>query len=107
MFGIGWAEFFVVILVAVLVIPAEKWPDVAKALAGLVKIVRNLIWKITDAGEQIKEKIELEKPINDIIKNTTEDVLSNFSSPISGPKKSISVLKTKNKKTISKPGRKL
>ena len=61
MFGISWAEFFVVLLVAVLVIPARNWPDVAKFLARLVKFFRELIWKITDASENIKNQIELEK----------------------------------------------
>lgn len=95
MFGIGWAEFFVIILVSVLVIPADKWPNVAKFLAGAVKFIRSIIWKITDAGEKINQQIDLEKPINDIIKNT--DILSNFSSVIG--KKTKSVKNAKSKKT--------
>lgn len=79
MFGISWAEFFVILLVAVLVIPTRYWPDVARALARMVKFVRALVWKITDTGEKIKEQIELEKPIDDLMQTTTRDILDSFS----------------------------
>ncbi|MBO4700868.1 MAG: twin-arginine translocase TatA/TatE family subunit [Alphaproteobacteria bacterium] len=79
MFGISWAEFIVILLVAVLVVPARYWPDVARALARAVKFIREIVWKITDAGEKIKEQIELEEPINDIMNTTTRDVLDAFS----------------------------
>ncbi len=95
MFGISWAEFFVVLLVAVLVIPARNWPDVAKFLARAVRFVRDFIWKITDATENIKNQIELEKPIDDLIKTTTDEMLDTFS-----------VVKKANKKSkkISRKG---
>ena len=79
MFGISWAEFLVILLVAVLVIPARYWPDVARALARVVKFIRGLIWKLTDASEKIKEQIELEKPIDDIVNSTTGEILDSFS----------------------------
>ena len=79
MFGISWAEFIVILLVAVLVIPARYWPDVARALARAVKFIRGIIWKITDASEKIKEQIELEQPITDIVNTTTKDVLDTIS----------------------------
>ena len=79
MFGISWAEFLVILLVAVLVIPTRYWPDVARALARAVKFIRALVWKITDAGEKIKEQIELEKPINDLMQTTTKEMLDAFS----------------------------
>ncbi len=82
MFGISWAEFFVILLVAVLVIPARMWPDMARALARAVKFMRAIIWKITDVSEQIKEQIELQKPIDDLIRTTTDDVLNEISVPI-------------------------
>ena len=75
MLGISWAEFIVIILVAVAVIPTRRWPDVARFLARAVKFVRAAIWRITDASEKIKEQIELEKPIDDIIRTTTDDML--------------------------------
>lgn len=82
MFGISWTEFLVVLLVAVLVIPARHWPDVAKFLARAVKFIRNIIWKITNATEKIKDQIEREAPIDDLIKTTTDDILADFSRPI-------------------------
>lgn len=82
MFGISWAEFTVILLVAVVVIPARSWPDVARALARAVKMIRSVIWKITDASEQIKDRLDLEAPIDDIIGDTARDVLNEFSVPI-------------------------
>lgn len=79
MFGISWAEFIVILLVAILVVPARYWPDVARALARAVKFIRSIVWKITDASEKIKEQIELEEPINEIVNTTTHDVLDAFS----------------------------
>ena len=52
MFGISWAEFLVILLVGILVIPARMWPDVAKFLARLVGFIRNIVWKISDASEK-------------------------------------------------------
>ena len=96
MLGISWAEFFVILVVGVLVIPTRYWPDVAKALARLVKFVRELVWKITDVSENIKNQIELEKPIDELIKTTTDEMLDSFS-----------VVKKSKKKTIkNKPKRK-
>ena len=81
MFGISWAEFFVIVLVAVLVVPARHWPDVARFLARTVKYIRGIIWKISDASEHLREQIELEKPIDDIIRTTTDNVLDGISTP--------------------------
>ena len=94
MFGRSWAEFLLILLVAVLVIPARMWPDVAKFLARVVKFIRGLVWKITDASEKIKEQIELEKPINDLIQTTTDDILAEFSRPIKKAAKKRTVKKT-------------
>lgn len=94
MFGISWAEFLVIVLVAILVVPVKYWPDVARTLARIVNYIRKMIWKITDASEKIKDQIDLEKPIDDILHTTTEDVLSDFSEPI---KKSRGRKKSKKK----------
>ena len=79
MFGISWAEFIVILLVAILVVPARYWPDVARFAARVVKFVRKIIWKITDASEKIKEQIEMEQPINDVINTATRDMLDTIS----------------------------
>ena len=98
MFGISWAEFFVIILVAVLVVPARLWPDVVRFVARLVNYVRGLIWKITDASENLKQQIDLEKPIDEIIKTTTDDVLDTISKPL----KKMTQTKRSAKKKVSK-----
>ena len=98
MFGISWAEFFVVIIVGILVVPARSWPDVARFLARAVKFIRGIVWKITDASEKIKTQIDLEKPIDDLIKTTTDDILSDFSIKRKTAKKT----PTKNKKTAGR-----
>lgn len=79
MFGISWPEFFVITLVAILVVPARLWPDVARFVARIVRFVRDLIWRITDASEKIKTQIDLERPIDELIHTTTDDILSDFS----------------------------
>lgn len=79
MFGVSGAEFLVIVIVAILVVPVKYWPDVARFLARFVKYVRGILWKITDASEQITTQIDLEKPIDEIIHTTTRDMLDDFS----------------------------
>ena len=86
MFGICWTEFFVILLVAICVVPAKYWPDVARFFARVVKYVKNLIWKITDFSEAVQQRIDLEKPIDDLIQNATDDM---FGEKITKKKKSV------------------
>ena len=37
MFGISIAEFVVIVVVALLVVPGEKWPEIARFLAKTIK----------------------------------------------------------------------
>lgn len=74
MFGISWTEFFVILLVAICVVPAKYWPDVARFFARVVKYIRNLVWKITDFSEAVQQRIDLEKPIDDLLENATNEV---------------------------------
>ena len=94
MFGICWTEFLVIVLVAICVVPVKDWPNVARFLGRIFKWIRNLIWKITDVSEQIQQRIDLEKPIDDLIENATNDMFSAVK-PI---KKKKIVEKTKTKK---------
>ena len=102
MFGISLAEFFVIIVVAVLVVPARMWPDVARFIARAVKFVRSIVWKITDATEKIKTQIDLEKPIDDLIKTTTDDILADFSAPRKRAKSVTKKRTTTTRKTVRK-----
>lgn len=99
MFGISGPEFLIIILVAILVVPGRYWPDVARFLARVVRFVRNIIWRITDASEKIKDQIDLERPIDELIKTTTDDILSDFSTKRKPVKRAV----VKKKKT---PGKK-
>ena len=73
------------------------WPDVARFLAKAVTFIRKLIWKITDASEQIKQQIDLEKPIDDLIRTTTADMLNGISEPLKKGKYDNKTVKTKVK----------
>lgn len=79
MFGISWAEFLVIFLVAVVVLPTRLWPDVARFLARAVNFIRAFMWRIADTSEQIKNQIDLQKPIDELIHTTTRDILNDFS----------------------------
>lgn len=79
MFGISWAEFCVIFLVAIIVVPARNWPDVARFVARCVRAVRQIIWRVTDATEQIKSQIEMERPIDEMLGNVADDVLGQIS----------------------------
>ena len=74
MLGISWTEFLVILLVAICVVPAKYWPEVARFFARVFKYIRNLIWQITDFTESVQQRIELEKPIDDLLENATKNV---------------------------------
>ena len=86
MLGISWTEFLVIILVAICVVPAKHWPDVAKFLGRIFKYIRNLIWKVSDFTDEMQHRLDMDKPIDDLLQNVTNDVLG----------------KNKKKKKISK-----
>ncbi|MDR0967558.1 MAG: hypothetical protein LBL75_01870 [Rickettsiales bacterium] len=81
MFGISLSEFIVIIVVAMAIIPAKNWPSVFRGLARVVKFVREIIWKITDATESIRDQVEREIPMDKIISQTTDDVMGAFATP--------------------------
>ena len=74
MFGISATEFLVILLVAICVVPAKYWPEVARFFARIVKYIRNMFWKINDFSENLQQRIDLEKPIDDLITNATNDM---------------------------------
>lgn len=93
MFGISWTEFLVILLVAICVVPARLWPDVARFLARVFKYIRNIVWKLTDFSEDLQQRIDLEKPIDDLLQNATKDV---FGKEIK-KKKSVKITRTRKK----------
>lgn len=74
MFGISWTEFLVILLVAICIIPARHWPDIARFLGRAFKYIRDLVWKISDISEELQHRIDLEKPIDDLIANTNQEL---------------------------------
>jgi len=74
MFGISWTEFLVILLVAICVVPVKNWPDVARFFARVFKYIRQLIWRATDFSEQIQQRLDLEKPIDDLIASGKQEI---------------------------------
>ena len=91
MFGISWTEFLVILLVAICVVPAKYWPDVMRFFARVFKYVRNIVWKISDFSENLQQRIDLEKPIDDLLENATNDM---FGEPV---KKTVKKKRTRKK----------
>ena len=81
MLGISWTEFLVILLVAICVVPAKYWPDVVKFFARVFKYIRNIVWKITDFSENLQQRIDLEKPIDDLLENATNDIFGETVKP--------------------------
>ena len=86
MFGISATEFLVILLVAICVVPAKYWPEVARFLARVVKYIRKIIWQITDFSEAVQHRIDLEKPIDDLLQNASDNM---FGEKIKTKKKSV------------------
>lgn len=84
MFGISATEFIVILLVAICVVPAKYWPEIARFFARVVKYIRKIIWQITDFSDAVQQRIDLEKPIDDLIQNASDNM---FGEKITKPKK--------------------
>ena len=92
MFGISWTEFLVILLVAICVVPVKNWPDVARFFARVFKYIRELVWRVSDFSEQIQQRLDLEKPIDDLIAKGKDEV---FGEKIQRKKKSKHTIKKK------------
>jgi len=76
MFGISWVEFLVILLVAICVVPVKYWPQVIRFFARVFKYIRQLVWKLSDFSEQVQNRIELEKPIDDLIETASNEIFN-------------------------------
>ena len=94
MFGISWTEFLVILLVAICVVPVKNWPDVARFFARVFKYIRELVWKATDFSEQVQKRLDLEKPIDDLINGAQNELF--------GEKMIKKNTKKKTKRTVKK-----
>ena len=82
MLGISGWEFFVVLLIAIAIVPAKNWPDVARAFARFVRWARALIGKVQDGIDDIENEIAKDLPINKLSQKTMDDMIETFSTPI-------------------------
>ena len=70
MFGIGWTELIVIMVIALVVIGPNKLPDLARALGkGLAEFKK--------ASQEIKDSFNLDEEIK-TIKNDTIDSINEF-----------------------------
>ncbi|MGD9158211.1 MAG: Sec-independent protein translocase protein TatB [Desulfobacteraceae bacterium] len=70
MFGIGWTELMVIMVIALVVIGPSKLPDLAKALGkGLAEFKK--------ASQEIKDSFNLDEEIK-TIKDDTIDTINDF-----------------------------
>lgn len=90
MFGISWTEFLVILLVAICVVPVKNWSEVIRFFARAIKYIREIVWKISDFSEDVQRRIELEKPIDDLIVNASNEMFAK------------KVIKKKSKKAVRK-----
>lgn len=95
MLGISWAEFLVIVLVAICVVPAKNWPDVARFFGRIFRWIRQIVWRISDVSEQIQQRIDLEKPIDDLLESATNEMFDNVKNIAKKKRK-----KTNNRKAV-------
>lgn len=82
MFGISGSEFLVILIVAIIIVPSSKWPDVAKSLGKLFRAVKELFGKIQDNIDDLENNIAKDMPIDKLSKKTMDDMIETFSSPV-------------------------
>ena len=78
MFGISVYELFIIFLVFIIFVPVKNWADVIKFFAKIITYIKDLFNSLIDVGNSLKEKIELEKPIDDLLKTTKEEIYKNI-----------------------------
>ncbi|MEO5365532.1 MAG: twin-arginine translocase TatA/TatE family subunit [Magnetococcus sp. WYHC-3] len=49
MFGLGWAEIIVIVLVALMVIGPDKLPEVARGLARMARQIQRVVGEVRDS----------------------------------------------------------
>jgi Sec-independent protein translocase protein TatA len=81
MFGISGAELIVILIVAVAVIPANRWPSVARFFGRLVRNVRHIAGKIQDGIDEMENEIAKDLPIDSLSQKTMDDMIETFSTP--------------------------
>jgi Sec-independent protein translocase protein TatA len=81
MFGISGAEFIVILLIAIAVVPAKCWPDVARFFGRAVRYIRDAAGKIQDGIDDMENEIAKDLPIDSLSQKTMDDMIGTFSTP--------------------------
>jgi Sec-independent protein translocase protein TatA len=90
MFGISGFEFLVILIVAIAVVPAERWPAVAGFIGKVIRSVRRMFDKVQDGVNNLENEISKDLPIDNLSQKTMDDMIATFAAPIKpkGKKKS-------------------
>jgi Sec-independent protein translocase protein TatA len=81
MFGISGMEFFIILIIAIAVIPAREWPAIARFLGRAVRYVKDIIGKIQDGIDNMENEIAKDLPIDNLSQKTMSDMIGTFSTP--------------------------
>ena len=81
MLGVSGMEFLVILLVAVAVIPASRWPDVARFVGKIVRYIRREIGKIQDGIDELENEVMKDLPVDSLSQKTMDDMIETFSTP--------------------------
>jgi Sec-independent protein translocase protein TatA len=81
MFGISGAEFIVILMIAIAVIPAKQWPAVARFFGRAIRYMRDVAGKIQDGIDSMEDEIAKDLPIDNLSQKTMDDMIETFSTP--------------------------
>ncbi|MDR2269036.1 MAG: hypothetical protein LBD94_02520 [Rickettsiales bacterium] len=82
MFGISGAEFLIVLIIAIAVVPAKNWPDVARMVGKFVRYVKNIIGKLQDGIDNFENEVAKDLPLDNLSQKTMDDMIETFSTPV-------------------------
>ena len=81
-FMISSIELLIILLVAIIVIPSGDWPKVLRAVMKLVRGIKRIVGQLEDRIEDIENEIIKDMPVDNLRKKTTEELISDFATPI-------------------------
>jgi Sec-independent protein translocase protein TatA len=82
MLGISGMELLVILIVAIAVVPANRWPDVARWFGKIVRYIRNIIGKIQDGINDLENEIAKDAPIDNLTRKTMDDMIGTFATEL-------------------------
>jgi Sec-independent protein translocase protein TatA len=82
MLGISGAEFLVILIVAMAIVPAKHWPAAARMLARALRWGRNAIARLQDGIDNLENEMAKQAPVDSLSQRTMDDLTETFSSPL-------------------------